>query len=70
MKNQEPRDEVHWQNTSFLLKNFKNIFISMLDTKNMVLKRSRKLSKTAVRQMLTWSHGLFIERLLEQLQGV
>ena len=60
------RDEVHWQTISFLLRNFKNIFIPKLDTKHMVLKGSRKLNKTAVRQMLTWSHGLFIERLVSK----
>lgn len=60
------RDEVHWQTISFLLRNFKNIFIPKLDTKQMVLKGSRKLNKTAVRQMLTWSHGLFIERLVSK----
>lgn len=60
------RNEVHWQTISFLLRNFKNIFIPRLDTKHMVLKGSRKLNKTAARQMLTWSHGLSIERLLSK----
>ncbi|CAM9889085.1 unnamed protein product, partial [Ectocarpus fasciculatus] len=60
------RDEVHWQTIFFLLKNFKNIFIPKLDTKSMVLKGSRKINKTSLRHMLTWSHGLFMTRLLDK----
>ena len=58
------RDEVHWQTISFLVRNFKNIFIPKLDTKNMVMKGSRNLNKKSVRQMLTWSHSIFLERLI------
>ena len=58
------RDEVHWQTISFLVKNFKNIFIPKLDTKNMIMKGSRNLNRKSVRQMLTWSHGMFMERLI------
>ena len=60
------RDEVHWQTISFLVKNFKNIFIPKLDTKNMIMKGSRNLNRKSVRQMLTWSHGMFIERLMSK----
>ena len=62
------RDEVHWQTISFLLKNFKNIFIPKLDTKSMIMKGSRNLNKKAVRQMLTWSHSVFIQRLIGKAQ--
>ncbi len=58
------RDEVHWQTISFLVKNFKNIFIPRLDAKNMIMKGSRNLNKTSVRQMLTWGHGKFVDRLI------
>jgi transposase len=60
------RDDVQWQSISFLLQNFKNIFIPKLDVKHLVMKGQRNLNKKATRQMLCWAHGKFTDRLLEK----
>ena len=57
-------DEVHWKTIHFLKSNFKNVIIPPFEVSNMVKKSNRKIGKKSVRQMLTWRHFTFRQRLL------
>ncbi|KAF5826738.1 hypothetical protein DUNSADRAFT_2217 [Dunaliella salina] len=58
--------EVHCKSISFLLENFKHIIIPPFRVSQMVRKSERKLSKKSVRNMLTWRHYEFKQRLKEK----
>ncbi|MDJ0798806.1 MAG: transposase [Calothrix sp. MO_167.B12] len=51
--------ELHNKLASFLVHNYKLIYLPIFETSNMVLKSKRKLVKKTARNMLTWSHYKF-----------
>lgn len=61
-------DDVHWKTIHFLKKSFKNIIIPPFEVSNMIKKINRKIGKKSVRQMLTWRHYAFRQRLLMSLK--
>jgi len=56
-------DELHWKTAGFLVNNFDVILLPKFETQKMSKRSTRKIHKTSVRQMLTWSHYRFAERL-------
>jgi len=62
--------EVHWKVSNHLCKNFKTIFIPTFNTQDMATKKNkknpRKINKTTTRNLLTWSHYKFRQRLIHQ----
>jgi putative transposase len=55
--------EIHWKTARFLCTNFDVIILPTFETSQMVLKGKRKLRSKSVRQMLTYSHFLFKQRI-------
>jgi len=58
--------DLHWKSINFLCLNFRTIIIPNFDVTSKVKKlpeRARKINNKTVRQMLTLSHGKFLERL-------
>lgn len=56
-------DEVHKKVVHFLDQNYDLIIIPNFGVKDMVKRDKRKIHKKTVRDMLTWSHGAFRQRL-------
>lgn len=52
-------DEIHRQTASYLVHNYKVIFLPTFDTSEMVIKSKRRINKKSARSMLTWSHFRF-----------
>lgn len=52
-------DELHRQTASYLVRNYKVVFIPTFETSGMVLKSKRRINTKSVRSMLTWSHYRF-----------
>lgn len=52
-------DELHRQVASYLICNYKVVFIPTFETSSMVLKSKRRINTKSVRSMLTWSHYRF-----------
>lgn len=52
-------DELHRQTASYLVRNYKVIFLPTFDTSLMVIKSKRRINKKSARSMLTWSHFRF-----------
>ena len=52
-------DELHRQTASYLVSNYKVVFIPTFETSSMVLKSKRRINTKSVRSMLTWSHYRF-----------
>jgi putative transposase len=52
-------DEAHKQTASYLVRNYKAIFMPTFDTSEMVIKSKRRINKKSARAMLTWSHFRF-----------
>jgi putative transposase len=57
-------DELHRQTASYLVHNYKVIFIPTFETSEMVLKSKRRINTKSVRSMLTWSHYRFKQLLI------
>jgi putative transposase len=57
-------NEVHKQLVKFLASHYDLIMIPKFETSQMVKKGGRKISSSVVRQMTTWAHYRFRERLL------
>jgi putative transposase len=57
-------DELHHQIASYLVRNYKVIFIPTFETSGMVLKSKRRINTKSVRSMLTWSHYRFQQSLI------
>lgn len=55
--------ELHWKTIRFLTENFDVIIYPKFETSKMVLKATRKLKTKSVRSMLTYSFGIFQDRL-------
>ena len=58
--------ELHCKLVHFLVSNFDVILLPSFDTSQMTPRRSRRIGKKSVRQMLTLSHYKFKQRLLEK----
>ena len=58
-------NEIHWKAANFLTSNFDTILLPKFETRRMVTKQSGKsrLNSKTSRQLLTWSHYTFQQRL-------
>jgi putative transposase len=59
---------VHWKLESFLSSNFNLILLSVFKTSRLCMRGKRRLRSKSVRQMLTWSHCTFQQRLLSKAE--
>lgn len=57
-------DELHRQTVSYLVRNYKVVFIPTFETSSMVLRAKRRINTKSVRSMLTWSHYRFKQLLI------
>ena len=57
--------DLHNKVASFLVNNYKVIFLPTFETSSMVVKSKRKLNKKTARNMLTWSHYKFSQHLTQ-----
>lgn len=55
--------DLHNKSASFLVKNYKLIFLPTFETSNMVSRQKRKIRSRTARNLLTWSHYKFAENL-------
>ena len=55
--------DLHWKTCSYLVRNYKNIMIPILETHRLSLKNGRNIGKKTTRNMLTLSHYSFLEKL-------
>ncbi|NEO79294.1 transposase [Moorena sp. SIO4G3] len=53
------------KSASFLVSNYKLIFLPTFETSEMVVKSARKLNKKTARNLLTWSHYKFRQHLIQ-----
>ncbi|MDJ0621221.1 MAG: transposase [Calothrix sp. MO_192.B10] len=60
--------DLHNKLASFLVHNYKLIYLPIFETSNMVIKSKRKLVKKTARNMLTWSHYKFQKHLIQMAQ--
>ena len=60
--------ELHNQLASFLVNNYKLIYLPIFETSDRVIKSKRKLVKKTARNMLTWSHYKFQKHLIQMAQ--
>lgn len=56
-------DELQWKTIRFLCENYDVIICPKFETSKMVIKKSRKIRSKSTRQMLTFSHSTFRDRL-------
>jgi len=56
--------DLHWQSANYLCKTYQNVFLPSFDTKQMVNRTKRNISKLTVRSMLNLSHYKFKQRLI------
>jgi putative transposase len=63
---------MHYSVIHLLIDNFDTILLPRFETQNMVKKENRKIGRKTAREMLTWSHYEFKQRLLfkAKLAGV
>lgn len=59
-------DEVHKQLAKYLATSYDAVMIPTFEVSNMVRKADRKIRKATVRQMLSWSHYRFRQRLISK----
>ena len=57
-------DEVHHKLSKWLCQNFRVIIIPQFDTQNMVGRSTRRIQSKTARQMCTWAHYRFRQRLV------
>lgn len=57
-------DEVHWKTIKYLTSNYTDIVIPDFNSTQMSERVKRKIGCKTVRQMLSWRHGKFRERLI------
>ena len=62
------RDELHWKIASFMVQNFTAILLPVFQTQNMVKRTNRKIRSRTARQMITWSHYQFQQRLISKAE--
>eukprot|EP00798_Chlamydomonas_sp_ICE-L_P023202 gene23202-30417_t len=63
-------DEVHHKAAAWLTKHFEHVIIPPFQTSRMVLKSSRRIGRKTVRDMLSWSHYTFRQRLIAKASVV
>ena len=63
-------DEVHWKTIHFLTSQFNNIIIPPFQVSGMVTRGTRRINKKTVRQMLTWRHYEFRQRLITKAMSL
>lgn len=61
--------EVHYKTISFLLNNFSTIIIPNTPIKEMMKKTKRRINSKTARNMLTWSHYTFRQRLNTKIKN-
>jgi len=59
-------DEVHKKLTKWLVSNYETILLPKFETSSMVTRAQRKIGSKTARQMLTWSHYRFQQRLVNK----
>lgn len=59
-------DELHKKLTKWLVSNYETILLPKFETSNMVTRAQRRIGSKTARQMLTWSHYRFQQRLLNK----
>lgn len=59
-------DEVHKKLTKWLVSNYETILLPKFETSDMVTRGQRKIGSKTARQMLTWSHYRFQQRLVNK----
>ena len=59
-------DEVHKKLTKWLVSNYEMILLPQFETSQMVTRAKRRIGSKTARQMLTWSHYRFQQRLLNK----
>src|SRR5690606_32927840 len=57
--------QAHYQWINWLVNNYDVILLPKLETARLV--KSKSLSRTTKRQMLAWSHSMFIQRLADKI---
>ena len=57
--------DLHNKVSSFLVNNYKVIFLPTFETSQMILKQARKIRSKTARNMLTWSHFRFSQHLTQ-----
>lgn len=60
--------ELHHKLALYLCENYNVILLPKFETSKMVKRASRRLGRKSVRNLLTWSHGRFRERLLQKAE--
>ena len=61
-------DEVHKKSSRWLCENYNNIILPVFSSKSMVKKQDRRIGCKTVRQMLSWSHYRFQQRLQHKVR--
>jgi len=59
---------VHWKLIQFLCQNYEVILIPIFQTQQMVNRTTRKIRSKTARQMISWSHYTFRQRLLDKIR--
>lgn len=62
-------DDAHRKIASYLVRNYKVIFLPTFETSQMVNRATRRINKKSARQMLTWSHYRF-KQLLKSMAAL
>ena len=60
--------DVHCKLVQFLCQNYEVILIPIFETQEMVNRTTRKIRSKTARQMITWSHYTFRQRLLDKVK--
>lgn len=60
-------DDVHWQTIHWLVTNYDTIILPDFDSTQMSQRGHRKINSRTVRQMMTWAHCRFRDRLISKL---
>jgi putative transposase len=61
-------DECHKKLVKFLCSNYSVVLLPSFETKQMVIRKQRKISSQTARKLMTWSHYRFKQRLLFKKQ--
>jgi putative transposase len=59
---------VHWKLIQFLCQNYEVILIPIFQTQQMANRTTRKIRSKTARQMISWSHYTFRQRLLDKIR--
>lgn len=59
-------DDLHWKLANWLCENYKIILIPVFQTSDMVKRKKRKIGKKTARQLYSWKHFTFRQRLINK----